>query len=337
MLGGITRTLILAACLWLVTSPLWGKIVFDSNRDGNWEIYTMNSDGTNQTRLTFNEVIDGCPAWSPNGRQIVFHTHRHGDASDIYVMNADGNNQRRLTHIPNLINEMPNWSPDGQQIAFQRYKNGDQNHIYNIFVMDADGGNVKQLTNFWGAGDPRWSPDGQWILFGGSELHPIHPDGTETGDIFAIRPDGTDLWQVTETIPNTWRGLGGWSPDGKQILYKEKVYKEVVNDIAIEPTPVIATLHPSKPQRVFKHVPVKMPPMGFFDDLCFSADGKSILFSSNQDGNPNIYRFGLVDKQLIQLTDSPGRDTGPREWNPRLSVSPQELTPTLWGEIKTTQ
>ena len=204
------RTLLLVACIWLVTSPLWGKIVFHSNRDGNYEIYKMNSDGSNQTRLTFNdEIYNGYPAWSPNGRQIVFYSGRAG-ASDIYVMDADGNNQRRLTHIPNLIDEMPNWSPDGQQIAFVRCRvdDHDQKHIYNIFVMDADGGNVQQVTNFWGAGTPKWSPDGQWILFDGSELHPIGPDGGETGNIFVIRPDGTDLWQVTETIPDTWAGFG---------------------------------------------------------------------------------------------------------------------------------
>lgn len=321
------RIIILVACLWWVaTNSLHAKIVFHSNRDGNWEIYTMNSDGTNQKRLTFNDVSGAHPAWSPNGRQIVFHGY-HDDTGGIYVMDVDGNNQRRLTHSFN--DESPSWSPDGQQIAFQRYQDGNQNHIYNIFVMDTDGGHVRQVTNFWGAGRPKWSPDGQWILFKGSELHPIRPDGTETGDIFAIRPDGTDLWQVTETKPDTWRLLGGWSSDRKQILYKE-----VVNDIAIEPIPVIATLHPSKPQRVFKWVPVKMPPM-HFHNLCFSADGKSILFSSKQEGNRNIYRFGLVDKQLIQLTDSPGDDAAPQEWNPRLRVSLRALTPTLWGEIKT--
>ena len=322
------RTLLLVTCLCLATSPLWGKIVFNSNRDGNWEIFTMDSDGTNQTRLTFNDVVDGQPAWSPNGRQIVFHSY-HDDTGGIYVMDADGTNQRRLTH--SFTDEAPSWSPEGNQIAFQRWKDDDQDHIYNIFVMNADGGNVKQVTDFWGAGPPKWSPDGQWILFAGSELHPIGPDGAETGDIFAIRPDGTDLWQVTETIPDTWRLLGGWSPDGKQILYEE-----AANDIAIEPTSVIATLHPSKPQQAFKRVPVKMPPMRF-NHLCFSADGKSILFSSKQDGDRNIYRFGLVDKQLIQLTDSPGKDGSPQEWNSRLPVSPRELTPRRWGEIKVTK
>ena len=321
------RIIIAVACLWLATSPLYGKIVFQSDRDGNAEIYTMDSDGSNQTRLTFNDVRGAHPAWAPSGRQIVFHSY-HDDTGGIYVMDADGTNQRRLTHSDD---ESPSWSPDGNQIAFQRYQDDDQNHIYNIFVMDADGGNVKRLTNFWRAVDPEWSPDGQWILFEGSELHPIGPDGTETGDIFAIRPNGTDLWQITETIPDTWRLLGGWSPDGKQILYKE-----VVNDLAIEPTPVIATLHPSKPQQFFKRVPIKMPPMLFYN-LCFSADGKSVLFSSSQDGNRNIYRFGLVDKQLTQLTDSPGRDSAPREWNSQLSVSPQPLKITLWGEIKTTR
>ena len=329
-IGGhrMRRYIILVACFWLATGSLWGKIVFHSDRDGNTEIYTMSSDGTNQKRLTFNDVGGAHPAWSPNGRQIAFHSY-HDETGGIYVMDVDGNNQRRLTH--SFYDESPSWSPDGNQIAFQRYREDDQSHVYNIFVMEADGSNVRQVTDFWGAGRPKWSPDGEWILFKGSELHPIRPDGTETGDVFAIRPDGTDLWQVTETKPDTWRLLGGWSPDGKQILYKE-----VVNDPAIAPTPVIATLHPSKPQRVFKRVPVKMPPMRFYTP-CFSADGKSILFSGKRDGRRNIYRFGLVDKQLIQLTDSPGDDAAPQEWDPRLPVSPRELTLTRWGEIKATQ
>ena len=69
------RIAILVACLWLVTNPLWGKIVFYSHRDGNTEIYTMDSDGSNSIRLTFNEARDKFPTWSPNGQQIAFHSY----------------------------------------------------------------------------------------------------------------------------------------------------------------------------------------------------------------------------------------------------------------------
>ena len=56
----------LVASLWLVTSPLWGKIAFYSKRDGNSEIYTMDSNGSRQTRLTFNAARDNAPSWAAN-------------------------------------------------------------------------------------------------------------------------------------------------------------------------------------------------------------------------------------------------------------------------------
>ena len=180
------RLSLLVACLWLATSPLWGKIVFYSKRDGNTEIYTMNSDGSNQIRLTFNNASDSSPAWSPNGRQIVFHSYRDDDQNpEIYVMDADGSNQRRLTHHAGIDGD-PDWSPDGKQIAFisdRDAKEGEPN--LEIYTMDADGGNVRQVTNMGFVQRPRWSPDGKWILFMENE-------------IFAIRPDGTGLWQVSE-------------------------------------------------------------------------------------------------------------------------------------------
>ena len=65
------RLLILVACLWLATSTLHGKIVFYSSRDGDAEIYTMDSAGGDQTRLTDYEESDFSPVWSPNGQQSV--------------------------------------------------------------------------------------------------------------------------------------------------------------------------------------------------------------------------------------------------------------------------
>ena len=329
------RFVILVVSLWLATSPLYGKIAFYSNRDGNYEIYTMDSDGSNQTRLTFNEASDTWPAWSPNGQQIVFDSERDGNR-EIYVMDADGSNQRNLTRHPG-VDSGGDWSPDGNQIAFYSDRFADKPPILHICVMDTDGGNVKQVTDTFFAQRPRWSPDGEWIIF-------------MEGEIFAIRPDGTGLWQVSEPKADVGMFLGGWFPDGKQILYEE------AKNFSVNATiPIIATLHPADPQRVFKRVAVKVP-LKALASSSLSADGKSILVVGKKDfvreeveddpffrvgveDDPwNIYRFHLADRKLIQLTDSPGDDKGAREWNPRLSVPPNTgRLPVYWGEMKAAQ
>ena len=73
-----------------------GRIAFDSDRDGNDEIYVMNADGTGQTRLTNNVVSDLQSAWSPDGTKIAFQSTRDGNP-EIYAMNADGTAPTRLT------------------------------------------------------------------------------------------------------------------------------------------------------------------------------------------------------------------------------------------------
>ena len=319
------RMTILVACLWLATSPLWGKIVFYSTRDGPTEIYTMDSDGTNQTRLTFNKARDGVPAWSPNGQQIVFHSYRDGERHpDIYVMDADGGNQRRLTHHP-ALDTQPDWSPDGSQIAFASTRNADANQHLNIFVMDTDGGNVRQVTHMDFASRPYWSPDGKRILFGAV---------TDSGrEVYMVDADGRNLWKVSFPNIQAQMFVYGWSPDGRKILYKE-INDPTVNDMTF----IIATLNPTRPEVIhFERVPLpKIPMMGG----SWGADGKSILFSSRPADAPkndrhwNIYRFRLTDRKLIQLTHRVKEDYIGQEWNPRLSVQPQRLLPMFWGEIK---
>jgi Tol biopolymer transport system component len=307
----------LVACLWLATSSLQSKIAFYSNRDGNHEIYTMDSDGSNQTRLTFNDAFDVSPVWSPNGQQIAFYSDRGGN-DEVYVMDADGQNQRQLTNHP-ASDGYPYWSPDGKQIAFDSTRGTKEGEPkVEIYVMDVDGGNVRQVTDVGFASRPRWSPDGKWILF-------------EGGEIFAIRPDGTDMWQVSNPRFDAGMFLGGWSPDGKQVLYAE-----AVNFDPDKYFPIIATLDGKERQEVVHWKPVNLPRMPMHSAI-FSADGKSILFSGavDIDNDWHIYRFELIGKKLIQLTDNPGEDSAPQEWNPRLSVPPQQgLLPQYWGAIK---
>ena len=318
------RMTILVACLWLATSPLWSKIVFYSRRDGPPEIYTIDSDGTNLTRLTFNEAIDAAPTWSPNGQQIAFTSYRDGERhAEIYVMDADGQNQRRLTHHPG-VDGQPDWSPDGLQIAFASTRNADANQRLNIFVMDTDGGNVRQVTHMGFASSPYWSPDGKRILF-----EAVTDSGRE---VYMIDADGRNLWKVSSPNPRAEMFAHGWSPDGKKILYKE-VIDPTVNDVTL----IIATLNPTRPEVIhFDRVPLpKIPISGGV----WGADGKSILITSRPADGPlnldwNIYRFRLTDRKLIQLTHHIRRDSLPREWNPSLSVPPQRLLPVFWGEIK---
>jgi WD40-like Beta Propeller Repeat len=99
-------------------TPVWSpdgrRIAFTSRRDGNWEVYVVNADGSGQRRLTRNAAGDFAPTWSPDGRKIVFERRRDVNpmGGGLYVVNADGSGQRRLTRDGQ---DAPAWSPDGRR------------------------------------------------------------------------------------------------------------------------------------------------------------------------------------------------------------------------------
>jgi TolB protein len=139
-------------------SPDGTQIVFNSQRDGNWEIYVMNADGTDPRRLTDNTVNDFFPDWSPDGTQIAFFVMPANLAArgqDLYVMNVDGSDVRRLTETQTIVDEDPVWSPDGKRLAFQSDRDGN----FEIYVINVDGTNEQRLTRnrsqeYW----PAWRP-----------------------------------------------------------------------------------------------------------------------------------------------------------------------------------
>ena len=308
------RFLTISLILCLSVGNAQGKILFHSHRDENTEIYLMRSDGKGETRLTHNQAGDDfSPAWSPNGRQIAFCSDRDGNL-EIYVMDADGSNQRNLTKHP-AFETSPDWSPDGSQIAFTSDRDSGDAHDLNIFVMDADGDNVRQITQLEFAVAPKWSPDGERIAFEGII--------DQRRQVYMISADGTNRRLVSRPIPDAGIFLGGWSPDGMQILYKASIHDSVKNSIVI-----VTTL------KTKKHERVPIPKMDL-TSVDWGGDGKSILFAGRKEGgNWDIYRFHLRNHQLIQLTDHPTKDSSPHEWNPRLPVSPRGLAPTRWGAIK---
>lgn len=131
-------------------SPDTTQVVFESNRDGNYEIYVMNADGSGQTRLTNSAGEDADPHWSPDGSKIVFHSNRDGN-QEIYTMDPDGGNQTNISNSPATSEGTPSWSPDGSKIIFVR---GGA-----IFLMNANGSSPARIDNYPNGGQqPRLRP-----------------------------------------------------------------------------------------------------------------------------------------------------------------------------------
>lgn len=184
--------------------PSDNLIAFDTDRDGNDEIYRANADGSGLLRLTNDPAADDKPTWSPDRGQIAFASGRDGN-DEIYTMTAtDGSNQLNRTNDPGNDSE-PAWSST-DRIAFQSDRDGDED----IYTMDPDGGNLVQVTNVAGSDNhAAWSPDGSQIVFDSDR------DGDE--DIYVMNADGSGVVQLTNS-PGADR-VPAWSPDGSRIAF----------------------------------------------------------------------------------------------------------------------
>ena len=221
-------------------NPAWSpdgrRIVFDAEGDGWSDLRMVNSDGSDEHKLATGSYVTGNPAvvaggdaWSPDGRTIAYLDRR----GRVSLMKPDGSDRRRLkgpalhsggfswsgvSWSPNgrellydagrrivVVNadgtgvhsvlprgRSPVWSPDGRQVVFVSYEN--------VFVVNSDGSNLHKVGSH--GGTPSWSPDGRWVIY-------ARFDGP-AGDIYVVRPDGSDERQVTNTPSSEADPV--WSP-----------------------------------------------------------------------------------------------------------------------------
>lgn len=160
-------------------SPDGTKVAFSLSREGDSDIYTVNADGTEPKRLTFERSIETSPAWSPDGQSIAFTSDRSG-SPQVYTMRADGSETKRLS-FKGSWNDGSSWSPKGNQIAFTSLLGA----VFDIAVVNpADPSSLRNLTNSVGSNEyPSWSPEGRHIAFASTRAGGVK-------QLFIIRADG---------------------------------------------------------------------------------------------------------------------------------------------------
>jgi TolB protein len=229
-------------------SPAWSpdgtRIAFYSERDGNGEIYVMDADGSNVTRLTNTLADEGYPWWSPDGSTLTFDSDEAG-GFDIWAMHADGTSPRRLTtHAAREV--AASWSPDGGTIVFMSDRDGG----FDVYAMNPDGSGVRRLTQAGTAWFPVFSADGARLAFhvgrdvhvmpaaGGEPIRLTHdpangmhpswsPDGARIAfmswrngrtEIFVMNADGSDA-HVVATFDDGDAIDPRWAPNGDRIAF----------------------------------------------------------------------------------------------------------------------
>ena len=200
-----------------------GKIAFVRSSDGIW---VMNADGGGRTHVdTF--VLDGDPAWSPDGTKLAFARNYPGGSGGIWVMSADGSDKAQVSDNPFGQDDAdPAWSPDGTKLAFTRYVGPERSRPTSaeIHVVNADGSGERSLTRTAAAWEttPAWSPDGTRIAF------VITPNSTRSScehgtnivgsRIYAMAVDGSNRTNLSHDAP-VCDGSPNWSPDGTKIAF----------------------------------------------------------------------------------------------------------------------
>ena len=300
-------------------------IIFTSRRWWNYDIYITDVYGGYMTHLTKNKWLDFNPVISNDGTKLAFVSDRDGNR-EIYTVDLvwmDGYTQwegRNLTNITQTAGHdwTPRFSPTNEKIVYTTYFPATDN--YDIFIMNADGSNKKNLTNtHYYEKHPQFSPDGSFIIY----------QGWQKGKMEIFFSNLLDENNINLTRNNTSHDImplgNALSPDGSQIVFtserdgNKEIYIMNIDDFYIGPfwnegvEQIRLTDNPaqdSEPE--------------------FSPDGEYIVFTSNRDGNREIYRMDSNGENLVNLTKNNADDWSPRYYPNGYKIVFQTLRDANW-------
>jgi uncharacterized repeat protein (TIGR01451 family) len=312
------------------------RLAYETKPGDNYEIYTIDADGTDEFNVSNEADGDLNPAWSPDGTKIVWK-HDYAGKGDIFVANADGTGKINITN--NAVDDRgPVWSPDGSRILFYSRLMDDKWEVYSV---NPDGSNLLRLTDHTcQSHDAVWSPDGTKIAYvcgldeyanvyvmdaDGQNGTALTDDKEHPDEALAWSPDSTKIAYVrydgrNRTDSEIWVvnvALGGnmqitdngyadytpaWSPDGDRIAFS--TYVDGSYEIALM-DPDGANLLNLTQTAKGDYIPK------------WSPDGTMISFITNRDGNNELYVMNADGSDQFRLTNTSANESA-HNWMPQV-------------------
>jgi TolB protein len=287
------------AILFLITStvvfasreilPPSEQIAFQSDQDGNWDIYLFDMRANLVHNLSQNAADDYAPAWSPDGSELIFYSDHDGDQrAELHILNLEtmeilpfGEQDRDYRRA--------GWSPDGLQLVYTIGYGQMQ-------LVNAEGNVIALGYGF----NPRWSPDGSWILYYADSQDSLN------AEIYALNTAESRLLNLTRNIANDWSPA--WSPDGETIAFVTS--RDGNAELYLMQNCLIATTNCDLTvRRLTDNLTNDASPS-------WSPDGRMLVYETLQGESNDLYVIDLATLQQHSLYATPADERSPA-WRPR--------------------